>query len=477
MSSFRLRFAAVLVLLLAMSPAHAALLDNSASFEIAAVSYPISRNVQAASTANGFVVVWEEYETLGGPARVFATRVDLQGQIIGSAFAVNTVTSGVKVTSSSLQSFPDGSFVVSWVDAGTQSSVNAQRFDSNASPIGTEFVVAGPTNTQIFGATVAAAGDGTFLVVWQSSAADGRELQAVRYDASGAAVPGVIKPSGRDSTKRGSFSASGSSAGSFVVVWTSAITYQTGAPGGYYPHTRFVGSGRVIEADGTVPAAAFDVGGQYGLNVRHLSDDGFVVVWSDSYRSYDVAAEPLAAYASIRRVDGTTGSMQLSRSGGYDQNGPNTGLAAAGGNGFVVAWSHYGYGPGPVDPADAFVRQVSTGGQSSGDAVPLNLDLPEHVIIDPAVAVSGDRALVAWHEGDAIRGQILEIVGQVLCGDASLDGSLSATDALDALVAAVGGRYCSRLVCDADGDGTIDASDALLILRAAVNQAMAPACS
>ena len=68
-------------------------------------------------------------------------------------------------------------------------------------------------------------------------------------------------------------------------------------------------------------------------------------------------------------------------------------------------------------------------------------------------------------------------MGEVVCGDATLDGAISASDALGALLAAIGSRYCSRLLCDTDGDGTIDSSDALLVLHVVVDEPVVLDCS
>jgi hypothetical protein len=54
------------------------------------------------------------------------------------------------------------------------------------------------------------------------------------------------------------------------------------------------------------------------------------------------------------------------------------------------------------------------------------------------------------------------------CGDPTLDGSITTSDALFALRASVGASACSPSRCDVNFSGTVTASDALAILRAAV---------
>jgi len=62
------------------------------------------------------------------------------------------------------------------------------------------------------------------------------------------------------------------------------------------------------------------------------------------------------------------------------------------------------------------------------------------------------------------------------CGDATEDGTVTASDALFALSASVGARACDGCRCDADGNGSVTASDALRILAFAVGQNVALAC-
>ena len=65
-----------------------------------------------------------------------------------------------------------------------------------------------------------------------------------------------------------------------------------------------------------------------------------------------------------------------------------------------------------------------------------------------------------------------------LCGDASGDGYVTATDALVALRAAVDGKYIARadLQPAGDFDGAVTSSDALRLLAAAT-AAQVPACA
>ena len=55
-----------------------------------------------------------------------------------------------------------------------------------------------------------------------------------------------------------------------------------------------------------------------------------------------------------------------------------------------------------------------------------------------------------------------------LCGDASEDGTITATDALVILNGAVGLLECDLSICDVSGDSAVTAIDALMVLKKAV---------
>jgi hypothetical protein len=68
--------------------------------------------------------------------------------------------------------------------------------------------------------------------------------------------------------------------------------------------------------------------------------------------------------------------------------------------------------------------------------------------------------------------------GEVLCGDASGDGRVTARDALLVLKSAVGAqRACAPSACDVDASSTVTAADALRVLRVAVGGDFALTCN
>jgi len=114
----------------------------------------------------------------------------------------------------------------------------------------------------------------------------------------------------------------------------------------------------------------------------------------------------------------------------------------------------------------------------SGDDEQFMIDLPVNV---------DEGAILAATVTDAALGNTSEFsncfvvsAGEVICGDPSGEGDITASDALATLRAAVGSFECELCRCDANDTGGITATDALLVLKAAVGQAVSlecPACT
>jgi hypothetical protein len=160
----------------------------------------------------------------------------------------------------------------------------------------------------------------------------------------------------------------------------------------------------------------------------------------------------------------------------------NVSVAVAGDGEFLVTWETQNGGVVGTDDAGESViaRRVSAAGEPIGTEFQVNtftVGDQEDVAVG---ALRGGGFVVAW-ESEAADGNLNSIAAQVLsdplCGDASGDASLTASDALLALRTAVGSGTCETCRCDVNDSGGINASDALTILRAAVGQAVTLLCS
>ena len=128
------------------------------------------------STGSAYaVIVWNSLNRDGASNGVFARLYSDSPTPIGAEFQVNTYTVQAQGLPS-VAAIPDGRFVVAWASAtqdGSGVGIFAQRYQSFANPIGTEFQV----NTYTLGdqtrPDVAMDYDGNFVVAWQGAGQDG----------------------------------------------------------------------------------------------------------------------------------------------------------------------------------------------------------------------------------------------------------------------------------------------------------------
>ena len=107
-------------------------------------------------------------------------------------FQVNTYTTSDQYGSSTA-ALSDGGFVVTWnsnLQDGDGYGVYAQRYDVNGDVNGAEFQVNTYTTSEQYGSSTAALSDGGFVVTWSSldQDGDGYGVFAQRYDANGDAL-------------------------------------------------------------------------------------------------------------------------------------------------------------------------------------------------------------------------------------------------------------------------------------------------
>ncbi len=194
-------------------------------FQVSAQTTADQRTPAVAMDADGdFVVVWQDDSGVNtDDFGVLARRYNQNGSPVGSQFQVNTYLPGG-------QSHPDvaidsvGDFVVvwdSWGQDGNGTGIFGQRFDSNGSPLGSEFQVNSWTSFNQEEPAVTIDGNSKFIVVWQSEEQDGDQsgIFGQRYHANG-------NPQGNDFqvntfTTHSQFAPAvhANANGQFTVVW------------------------------------------------------------------------------------------------------------------------------------------------------------------------------------------------------------------------------------------------------------------
>jgi hypothetical protein len=178
----------------------------------------------AADSAGNFIVVWEGYRD-GSYTEIFGQRYDVSGTPQGGEFRVNTYTTGDQ-SHPVVATDPSGRFlVVWWSDQGQgapEAEIFGQAYDPGGVPVGSEFRVNTTTTGFQSYPSVAAGGNGNFVVVW-ASYPNGYVAQAFgrRFDAAGTPQGGEFEVSAYTTSIYLLPTVSADPSGRFVVAWTS----------------------------------------------------------------------------------------------------------------------------------------------------------------------------------------------------------------------------------------------------------------
>jgi hypothetical protein len=229
------------------------------------------------SDANGnFVVVWNSFGGQDGSVQgVFGRRFDTAGNPLGSEFQVNTYTTGVQ-NDQAVSSDANGNVIVVWdspQDSGT--GIFARRFDPAGNPLGSgEFRVNSYTTGLQQRPKAAIAGDGSFVVIWESNLQDGNSygIFARRYDSTGLPTGPDFQVNTYTTGAQYRASVAADTAGNFIVVWSG----QDAAPRGVIAQ-RYDASGARVGAEFVVNT--YTTGSQYRPSVAMAPDGRFMVVW------------------------------------------------------------------------------------------------------------------------------------------------------------------------------------------------------
>jgi hypothetical protein len=284
-----------------------------------------------------FVVAWEATGT-SGTVDIFARRFDAAGSPLGDSFLVNTYTTNTQ-RSLSVAADGDGDFVIAWTSVGQEgpglgSGVYARRYSAAGVPQGAEFRVNTYTTSHQDNPCTAMDADGDFVIAWTSQFQDGPlsyDLYAQRYNRHGAIQGGEFRVNTHTQGYQGALSSVEMDAdGDFVIAWTSYE--QDGSDTGVYAQR--------YDANGAMQGAEFRVstytsGKQENPTVGMDGDGDFVVAWESNGQdgsSWGIFAQRFNAtgvpLGDEFRVNSYTTNHQI---------GPSVAVGAAGD--FLITWS------------------------------------------------------------------------------------------------------------------------------------------
>lgn len=304
----------------------------------------------AADDLGNFVVAWEgkyQDDPSSGHPGILAQRFDSSGTPVGDEFQVNSYTTYSQLApSAAIDS--DGNFVVAWSSYfpdGSQSSVQAQRYDDSGTPVGGEFQVNSYTTSYQRRASVGFDQDGDFVVAWESVGSYGSDkshwsVQAQRFDNTGAMTGGEFQVNSYTTSHQYRPALAVNGAGDFVIAWESFGSYGTDTDRWSIQAQRFDATGAVVGDQFQVNSyTTYD---QYKPSVGIDEKGAFIVVW-ESEGSAGTDTGSLSIQGQFFDASGAPlgSQFQVNSYTSSKQQAPSVSAVDAEGN-FVVVWESLG---------------------------------------------------------------------------------------------------------------------------------------
>ncbi|TFI56967.1 tandem-95 repeat protein, partial [Sphingomonas parva] len=379
---------------------------TAAAFTVSAATSGVTAPAIAALANGQFVVTWADSSTAGDGAlgSIRARIFDAAGAPVGAEFLVNTTAAGNQ-TEPSVTALTGGGFAIAWTDPSgvggdaAGSGIKAQRFSDAGARLGGEFLVNTTTANAQQSPSIAATGNGGFVVSWQDNLG-GSGFQM--FSAAGAKIGPELGPGG-------SYSYLGTSvhsldAGRFLVVWGNVAQI-------YNPDGSRRGAGFTIASDVNSPPAA-----------ASLDNGDIVIVWQDDRGlGADRSGDSVRAQVYTDTGEKVGAEFLVNVTTADTQGAPQ--VTALAGGGFGVSWVDDS-AAGTAPWANGIKLRVFTAEQhapeATNDVVAGTEGTP--LVLDAAALVGNDLDF----EGDALT---IVAVGGARNGTVSLgsDGSVTFT--------------------------------------------------
>ena len=258
----------------------------------------------------------------------------------------------------------DGSFVVVWLSQAVpyfgEQDIAARRYDGLGATLGAQFQLDPPAEAYYCRPVITAAPGGGAIVGWHGTDASGLSILARRLDAAGTPLGLPFQVNTYTTNHQGRPAIAVEADGDFVVAWQSYG--QIGSAYGIVAR-RFDSTGAAATAEFQVGTRT--IGQNQGPTVGALANGEFVIAWTGKAEAgfyYPVLARRFDATGVPQAVE-----LQVSDATGGIPFLPA--IAARGDGGFVIVWESFTGG----DPAYAvLVRRYDSAGVALGPAFPVS---------------------------------------------------------------------------------------------------------
>lgn len=346
----------------------------------------------SADAQGNYVVVWVSPNQDGWGDGVYAQRFSAAGAPLGQEFRVATNTQ-YEQTTPAVAMDADGDFVVVWEDTRLN-DIQAQRFNAAGVPQGQEFTVNTYKTSRQHSPAVAMESNGDFVVTWVSFAQDGEEggIYAQRFNASGALLGSEFRVNTWTRLDQNAPVVAMDRDGDFVIVWTSE-EQDSWSEGIYAQRYNTLGQSQGSEFRVNFTTRVRQIEPSVGMD----GDGNFVVAWSSAGQDGD----EYGVYAQRYAVSGAPqgGEFRVNTSTLLSQQSSAVAMGSTGE--FMIAWSGAGRETGTG--VGTYARRYNLAGLPQGGEFRVNTTA-QTALSNPAVAMSGSNAVVAWQAGE-IRSQ------------------------------------------------------------------------
>jgi len=374
-------------------------------------SYTTGRQFMAnvAADAEGdFVVVWFSAGSSGtdtSSGSIQARRFEANATPKGTDFQVNTYTTASQEWPD-LAVGPQGDFVVVWgsigsfgTDTSGSSSIQAQRYDDSGTPVDVQFEVNTFTTNHQRIPSVASDAGGSFVVAWESNGSNGTDTdsysaQARRYDDSGTPAGNEFQVNTYTRFRQQYSAVAFDGQGDFVVAWESNGSNGTDTDRYSIQAKRFDDNGTPVS--GEFQVNSFTTSHQYRPALAADGQGNFIVAW-ESHGSYGTDTDGFSIQAQRYDATGTLrgSQFQVNSYTTEDQRRPAVGMDAEGN--FIVVWDSEGSYGTDTSRFSIQAQFYDTSGRPVGGQFQVN-SFTTYLQVVPSVSSvdSGGSFVVVW---------------------------------------------------------------------------------
>ncbi|UJP04704.1 MAG: hypothetical protein LZF61_07500 [Nitrosomonas sp.] len=340
----------------------------------------------AVLTDGDFVISWESYGQDGGG--VYAQRFATNGSKQGNEFIINSYTVGFQEISV-ITALQDGGFVVGWESFeqdGDGGGIYAQRFDSAGSKQGEAFRANTYTADYQTLPVMASLQPGGFVVSWVSAGQDGEDggIYAQRFDALGEGQGGEFPVNTHFAGNQGAPVIAALQGGGFVISWVSDS--QDGEGEGIYAQ-RFGAGGEKLNGEFSVNTHFS--GNQGDPAIAVLQDGGFVISWVSD--GQDGEGEGIYAQRFDAGGDKQGGEFLVNTTTAGNQSQPT--VTALQNGSFVVIWMSEGQ---DGDLYGIYAQRFDADGVKQGEEFRVNAYNTGNQFEPKAIALQDGGFAVIW---------------------------------------------------------------------------------